>query len=211
MYRIICLIIGYAVGCIQTAYILGRVIGKIDIREHGSGNAGTTNTIRVMGPKVGLLVFVCDILKGMAAFLLCSLFFKGGGACFSGALGLLPGFYGGIGAVLGHNFPVQLKFKGGKGIATSVGVIFWLDWRIAVSCYVVAIATIALARYISLGSLFLIGLMPVLLYVFGYPTEDISLGLVLAAMAFYQHKGNIERLLKGCERKFNFKKEVNTL
>jgi len=207
MYRIICLVIGYAVGCVQTAYIVGRLGAKIDIREHGSGNAGTTNVVRVMGPQYGLLVFVFDVLKGILAFLICALIFKGGSSFHSGAQGLIPGLYGGIGTVLGHDYPVQLKFKGGKGIATTVGIIFMTDFRISIPVYLVAIIAIALTRYISLGSLIIAGLFPILLFTLGYDLECVTLGIVLGALAYYQHRGNIERLIKGNERKFNFKKQ----
>lgn len=207
MYRIFCLIIGYAIGCIQVAYTVGKLTGGIDIREYGSGNAGTTNVVRVLGPKVGLLVFSLDILKGMAAFVLCAVIFGGGGAYFSGPLGLLPGLYGGLGAIIGHDYPIQLKGRGGKGSATALGIIFWLDWRIACICYLVGVITVALTRYISAASMLIAVTMAALLAVFGYPPEAVCIGCVLAGMSLYQHRENIGRLLAGNERKFNFKKQ----
>ncbi len=112
MERIICLGIGYLFGIFQTAYIYGRIKG-IDIREHGSGNAGTTNALRVLGKKAGLIVFLGDVAKTVLAVLLVRLLF---GRRYGDMLPLL-GMYAAAGAILGHNFPVQLGFKGGKGIA----------------------------------------------------------------------------------------------
>ena len=114
MFRIICLLIGYGFGCFQSAYILCRLIGHIDIRTVGSGNAGFTNTTRILGKKVGIAVFIIDILKIILAYIVCSMIFDGDGSFVSGT-SLLPGIYAGIGAVLGHNFPCYLGFRGGKG------------------------------------------------------------------------------------------------
>lgn len=208
MYRLICLVLGYAIGCIQVAYTICRRASGIDIREHGSGNAGTTNVIRVMGPKMGLLVFALDVLKGIAAFVLCSVIFGGSSAFFSGPLGLLPGLYGGLGAVLGHDYPIQLKGRGGKGSATTVGIILLLDWRLALICYLAGAIAIALTRYISLGSMVVAVSMAILLAVFRYPPEAICIGLVIAGLSVYQHRANIDRLIHGKENKFNFKKQL---
>ena len=143
-YRLICLLIGYAIGCIQMAYLICKWAGGIDIRKHGSGNAGTTNVVRVMGAKMGLLILVLDIAKGIAAFLICAALFSGGSAYSTGEMGLIPGLYGALGAVVGHDFPIQLKGRGGKGSATTIGIILLLDWRIALICCLAGVATIVL-------------------------------------------------------------------
>ena len=111
MFRLICLCIGYCIGCIETAYVVGR-IWQVDLRQHGSGNLGTTNALRVLGKKAGALVFIGDIMKSVIAFVICRAIFGSN----------LAGVYGSVGAVLGHNYPFYLKFKGGKGIAVMIGM-----------------------------------------------------------------------------------------
>jgi len=206
-YRIICLLIGYAIGCIQIAYMMGKHVGGIDIREHGSGNAGTTNVVRVMGAKIGILVFVLDLAKGMVAFVLCSAIFGGGSAYSSGALGLIPGLYGALGAVLGHDFPIQLKGRGGKGSATTIGIVLLLDWRIALICYLSGAVTLVFTRYVSATSILIACLMAVLLAMFAYQPEVVCIGAILAALSLYQHRANISRLVRGEAKKIKFKKQ----
>lgn len=199
--RLICILIGYGFGCVQTAYIVGRLIKKIDVREHGSGNAGTSNVIRVVGRRAGLLVFVADILKAIAAFVLCSLLFGGGGSFFPSGLPLEPGLYAGLGVLLGHNFPFFLKFKGGKGIASSLGIMLAIDWRAAVAVYLVGASILAFTRYISLTSLAMALLFPLLLIALSHRPEIIIITFIMTGMAFILHRGNIQRLLNGTERK----------
>ena len=201
MIRLICLLIGYGFGCIQTAYIVGRLVKKIDVRDHGSGNAGTSNVIRVVGKKAGFAVFVCDILKALAAFVLCALIFSGGGSFFPSYLPLEPGLYAGLGVLLGHNFPFFLKFKGGKGIASSLGVMLALDWRAALAVYLVGASILAITRYISLTSLAMALLFPILMIALSHHPEIIGVTFFMTAMAFVLHRGNIQRLLSGTERK----------
>lgn len=105
MFRLICLCIGYCIGCIETAYVVGR-IWQVDLRQHGSGNLGTTNALRVLGKKAGALVFIGDIMKSVIAFVICRAIFGSN----------LAGVYGSVGAVLGHNYPFYLNFKGGKAL-----------------------------------------------------------------------------------------------
>ena len=199
--RLVCLLIGYGFGCIQTAYIVGKVVKNIDVRDYGSGNAGMTNVLRVVGRKAGMLVFVCDVLKALAAFVVCSLIFSGGGSFFPASLPLEPGLYAGLGVLLGHNFPFFLKFRGGKGIASSLGIMLALDWRAALVVYVVGAGIIAATRYISLCSLTMVLLFPVLLVVFRHQPEVVAITIIMAAMAFFLHRGNIQRLVSGTERK----------
>jgi len=200
--RIICLLIGYAFGCIQTAYITGRIARDIDIREHGSGNAGMTNVLRTIGRRAGIIVFSSDVLKAIAVFIIAALIFNGGGSFFADGLPLQPGLYAGLGAVLGHNFPFFLKFKGGKGISTTLGVMLVLDWRAAIIVYIVGAIIIALTKYISLASITMVVLFPILLWVvFGHSVEILVVMIILAAMAIFLHRGNVQRLLAGNERK----------
>ena len=206
--RLACLAIGYAFGCIQTAYITGRVVKNIDVREHGSGNAGMSNVLRTVGRRAGLTVFICDILKAVTAFVVCSLIFNGGGSFFADGLPLQPGVYAGLGVLLGHNFPFFLKFKGGKGIASTLGVMLAIDWRAAVLVYVVGAVILAATKYISLTSMTIVILFPIFLIIFGHGTEIWIATFLMAAMAIYLHRSNIQRLISGTERKLDlFKKK----
>ena len=207
MFRLASLLIGYAFGCIQSAYIMGKLTRGIDIREHGSKNSGFTNANRVMGFKVGIWIFIADILKAVLSFVLAAWLFDGYTMFFSGCLnGLLPGVWAGLGVVLGHNFPVFMKFRGGKGIACSIGVLLMLDWRAALIIYLIAALIVLATRYISLASLVITLLMPVAMIILSQAWEVVAVTAVLWGLAWFMHRGNIQRLLAGTERKFSFKK-----
>ena len=113
MFRLICILIGYCIGCIESAHVVGK-LWRVDLRQHGSGNLGTTNALRVLGKKAGAMVFIGDILKSVIAFLICRAIFKDNAT--------VAGLFGSVGAVLGHNYPFYLNFKGGKGIAVMIGM-----------------------------------------------------------------------------------------
>lgn len=206
MERIACLAIGYLLGNFQTAYIYGRMNG-IDIREHGSGNAGTTNTLRVLGKKAGIIVFACDILKCFLSVMIAKLLF---GSSHPEMLLLLE-LYAGAGAILGHNFPFYLQFKGGKGIAATAGLILALPWPFVVVAAPLFFLIFFTTHYVSLGSLMVyVGFMTELVILgqkgfFGMSQmlllELYAVGFFLAAMAFIKHRGNIVRLAHGEERK----------
>ncbi len=209
--RIICLAIGYIIGCIQTAFIVGRIMGKIDIRDFGSGNAGTTNVTRVLGAKAGAIVFVSDIMKAVVAYCLCTILFKGGGTFF-GEGNILWGVYAGVGVILGHDFPFYLKFKGGKGIASTLGLILCIDWRVALTTYIFGLVVVLAKKYISLCSLVMVVVAPVSMIVFSFiggieiNMEAVALMSAIGLLAYYQHIPNIKRLIKGEENKFSIKK-----
>ncbi len=216
MFRFFCIPIGYLIGCIQTAYILGKLTKKIDIRDYGSGNAGTTNTIRVMGRWAGYLVFVCDVLKAILAFLLCTALFGNLGDYGAYLLGdrsmaytVLPGFYAGIGAVLGHNFPFYMRFKGGKGVATSLGMMLFIDWRVALVIYITGILIIYMSKYVSLGALVMFFLFPALLTFTHLNIEWSALALFMCVLGFFMHRGNIKRLLNHTERRIGERKDID--
>lgn len=206
MFRLICLVIGYAIGCIQTAFIVGKLMGNIDIRNFGSGNAGTTNVTRVLGAKAGAIVFVADILKGVVAFVLCSIIYKGGGTFFSGD-SLLYGLYAGVGVILGHDFPFYLKFRGGKGIASTLGIILCINPIVATVTYVLGFIAVVITKYISMASLIMTLVCPIAMLVLGLEKEAVVIMFLVMALAYYQHRGNIKRLIKGEENKFSIKKK----
>lgn len=210
--RLIALGIGYVFGLFQTGYIYGKSKG-IDIRNEGSGNAGTTNSLRVLGIKAGLITFLGDLFKAIFAVLLVLLLFRNK---YPDAVKILE-LYAGFGAVLGHNFPFYLKFKGGKGIACTSGMILAVCPLAAPICLALFIGSIAITRYVSLGSILVVVSYLVQVIVFGqlgYLRIDAALlpefyivSACFTAMALWRHRSNIKRLLSGTENKFALKKK----
>lgn len=188
----VCIIFAYLLGSISSSYIAGRVAAGVDIREFGSGNAGATNSLRVLGWRVGLLVFIADIVKGVLAIAFAHLVTNGGH--WSMALA-------GLAAVVGHNWPIYFQFRGGKGVATTIGVLLTLAFVPAIYAGVVALAALALTRYVSLGSLLLVTLTPVFALFMHIPGPFVWVAFFLAVLTYWRHKGNIERLLRGEERR----------
>lgn len=212
MERLICLGIGYAFGLIQSGYLYGRSKG-LDIRQYGSGNAGSTNVLRVMGTKAGAIVFLGDYFKAVVAMAAVQLIFGKGASADNSALLAL---YAGVGVTLGHNFPFYLHFKGGKGIACLAGILSTMDLRIMLSCMLVFGLTVGITRYVSLGSILVSLVFLAELIFFGsqgsyqvteacFP-EFCMLGTALTLMAIWRHRANIKRLLSGTENKLGAKK-----
>ncbi len=206
MIRIACIVIGYVFGIFQTAFIYGKMNG-IDIRDHGSGNAGTTNALRVLGKKAGIIVFFGDALKCLFAMLFVQLLF---GKSHPDMAALLR-IYAGLGAVLGHNFPFYMGFKGGKGIAATGGMSLGMAWQ-CVLCVAIAFFGIFLTtHYVSLGSLVMYVVFVISLVVMGqtgcfampapYLYEMYAIAVFLMIMAFVRHRSNISRLIHKNERK----------
>ena len=207
MERIACLVIGYLFGLFQTAYIYGKMHG-IDIRQHGSGNAGTTNTLRILGTKAGLIVLVGDILKCIFAVVVCTLVF---GKAHPEMVYLFK-MYAAAGAILGHNFPFYLKFKGGKGIAATAGLILSFHPSFILMGVIVFFGIFFTTHYVSLGSLLVYAAFMIQIVISGQLglfqgmtqpmlNEMYMIAAFLTAMAYYKHRENIKRLLKGEERK----------
>lgn len=207
MVRLLCLVIGYVFGLFQTAYFYGKSKG-IDIREHGSGNAGTTNALRVLGRKAGLIVFAGDCLKCIFAVVLVRILF---GESYGDSIYLLC-IYTAAGAILGHNFPFYMGFKGGKGIAATAGFVLSFHPTFIPVGILLFFGTFFLTHHVSLGSLLVyVGFMTQLIIsgqcgLFGSMTnaeliEMYIVGFLLAVMAFWKHRENIKRLLRGEERK----------
>lgn len=209
--RVLCLLIGYGLGSISTSYLYGKAKG-IDVREHGSGNAGTTNTLRVMGRKAGAIVLAGDMLKTFLAILLTWLIFH----WFFPDMDYLLRIYTGAGVILGHDYPFYMKFKGGKGIACSGAMILSFYWGIIPASVVIFFGIFFLTHYVSLASIFLyLGFMAQLL-IFGQSgllgmsqpalIEMYIVAALLTALALFQHRENIKRLIKGEERQTILKK-----
>ncbi|MBO4696851.1 MAG: glycerol-3-phosphate 1-O-acyltransferase PlsY [Lachnospiraceae bacterium] len=200
-----CIIVGYLCGSISTGYLVGR-LHHFDIRNYGSGNAGATNATRTLGKKAGLLVLLCDLLKVMipASIVHYGIF---AGEDYATLLCEITGFAG----VLGHNYPVWLHFKGGKGIASTGGAMLATDFWIA-AFIPVFIAIVAITKYVSLGSMFVVFLYPVFLGITRYGDPYYLPMLIIAclftASGVFTHRKNIQRLLNGTERKFGQKVEV---
>ena len=217
--RIISVIIGYVFGLFQTSYILGKIKG-IDIRNYGSGNAGMTNTLRVLGPKAGTIVFIGDFMK---AFICCTIIRFVAMYNMPDMVGVLV-LYAGLGVVLGHNYPVHMGFKGGKGVASTAGVIVAIgDWRIvAINLTIFLVVTFA-SKYMSLGSLTVVTTTFISIIIFGqfdkvgFPGWEVKpdhlievyiMMFIFVASCYFMHRENIKRLATGTERKIGEKKEV---
>lgn len=204
MFRLVCLLIGYAIGCIQTAFIIGKIC-KTDLSKKGSGNLGTTNALRVLGFKAGLITFLCDICKGVVSFLVARLIFPD--------MGILAGIYACAGTILGHDFPFYLHFKGGKGIAATIGMVFCIGFTqslpLLLISFVIGIAAVAASKYISLGSMLFSISIPICSFLFGLPFEISLLTTALAILALWQHRANIGRLIAGNENKFSLTRKAS--
>ncbi len=210
--RLLALLMGYLFGCFPTGYLVGKKRG-VDIRKHGSGNTGATNTLRTLGWVAAIITFVGDCAKTILAIVLANVLFKDFGYDMT-----IIELYAGLGAVLGHNFPFYFKFKGGKGIACTAGVAFALFPGAVPVCLTVFVLCIALSKYVSLGSIMMAILLIVQIFVFNYygvlgvPETSVyefdTLVLILGLMAIFQHRENIVRLFKGTENKIGQKAEI---
>lgn len=195
MFRIICILIGYFLGCVQSAYIVGKIGYKIDIRHFGSGNAGSTNVLRTLGKKAAIIVFTSDVIKSIVAFFMVGYIFG------ENNINSLAGMYAGAGVIIGHTFPFYMKFKGGKGVASILGLMLVVNYKAALICYLVGILVICIFRYVSLSSLVMVVLYPILLYFFKVELEIVLVTGFLSIMIYFKHIENIKRLLNKTERK----------
>ena len=209
MSLVLLLIVGYLLGSLNFSIIFTKIFANTDVRNHGSSNAGFTNTLRTAGKKVAILVFICDALKAIAAILVAVFVEK-----------YLPfdnlveyGRYAAaLGAVLGHNFPLYYGFKGGKGIVVSIAIIFSLNWITGLFVLGMFLVMFLLTGYVSLGSLVgavTTAVATAVMYVFNINNTDavqLALMIILATLAFYMHRANIQRLLNGTESSFKKKK-----
>ena len=197
---LIIIIVAYLLGNISTSYIVAKKLAGVDIRTQGSGNAVSTNVLRTLGKKAGALTFIGDVLKGLIAVLL---------AKFIAYIAHLDqatcAYLAVVAVVLGHNYPVFLGFKGGKGVATSLGSMLGMNPIIALTCLGFFIIIVAVTKYVSLGSILGIGLSPIIMMI-NHNNKGVLVTLFLTISVVLTHKENIKRLLKGTERKIGEKK-----
>lgn len=189
---VVSVVIGYLLGSISSSTIISRWFAKIDIREHGSGNAGATNTLRVLGTRWAIVVLLIDVLKGVLAVII--------------AWKLGPGhewvaYASGLAAIVGHNWPIFFGFRGGKGIATTIGVLLMVAPIATLIAGAAAILVIAVTRYVSLGSLILTVAVPIIVALMHGSTAKIIFGVALALLSIWRHQKNIGRLIRGQEHR----------
>ena len=206
---IIVAILAYAIGSINFSVLISRKMAGFDVREKGSGNAGTTNVLRAVGLKAAIITLICDILKGIIAVLIA---FWIGNISQTADKALLIQIAG-ILVVVGHTFPIFFEFRGGKGIATALGVLLITNWKIGLICLVFAVVLIAITRMVSVGSMSAAVLFPVLTLFIGDNFIVTQVGikyfiysLILAAFVIFNHRENIKRIMNGTENKISFKK-----
>ena len=207
---IIVAVIAYLIGSINFSIILSKRMAGFDIREKGSGNAGTTNMLRAVGKKAAVITLICDILKGVVSILVAIL----AGKIIKNLDNALLVQLAGIFVIIGHTFPIFFKFKGGKGIATSLGVLLMVNWQIGLICLVFALILIALTRMVSVGSIAAGVLFPVLVAFIDQnyivPTSNsnwsyLIFSIIIALLVIFNHRENIQRILNGTENKISFK------
>lgn len=191
---VIIMLVAYLLGSIPFGFIFAKLFGNTDIREHGSGNIGATNVLRVMGWKLALPVFILDLLKGFLAVFLAKAL--DGGSFLPLAAGIL--------VMLGHSFPMFLGFKGGKAAATAIGVLLALSGWVTLALFAAATIILAITRYVSLASIVGSLLVPLFFWLFGFELPYIMFGLAVAILVVFRHQANIKRLLNGTEPKLKF-------
>ena len=200
-------IVAYLIGSISFSVLISKKMAGFDVREKGSGNAGATNMLRAVGKKAAVLTLLCDALKGVVAILFAILV----GAISKNSDKSLLVQIAGILVVVGHTFPVFFGFKGGKGVATSLGVLLMTNWKIGLICLVFALVLIVLTRMVSMGSMGAAILFPVLTIFINtnYTVSDGSkyfvYSVILALIVAFNHRSNIKRILNGTENKISFK------
>ncbi len=195
-------LVAYFLGSIPFGLILAKLFGGTDVRKKGSGNIGATNVARVAGPLAGILTLIFDVAKGAAAVLFAERLSNDSATWMMIAA---------VAALVGHCFPVWLKFKGGKGVATAAGVFLVLSPPAFLGGVILFLLVVIVWRYVSLGSISAAAAMPLLMYFLWAPHHAPPLAITFGALAaalliIYQHRGNLQRLLEGVEPKFSFSK-----
>lgn len=208
---IIVAVIAYLIGSINFSIILSKKMAGFDIREKGSGNAGTTNMLRSVGKKAAVITLICDILKGVVSILIAVLAGKIVKNLDNALLVQLAGIF----VIIGHTFPVFFKFKGGKGIATALGVLLMINWQIGLICLIFALVLMALTKMVSVGSIAAAILFPILVafidqnYIVQTSNSNWSylvFSIIVALLVIFNHRANVQRILNGTENRLSFKK-----
>lgn len=195
-------IAGYLSGSINASLIISKFYYKKDIREFGSGNAGATNTLRTFGKGAAAAAFVLDFAKGILA---CA-----AGRLIAGHIegyGWIGTYLAGFAAVIGHNWPVFFRFKGGKGVLTTFAVILFISPLPALICFGIFVIVVALSGFVSLGSLIAVVCWPLVSYFFDMPALMLVMAVLLETLIVIRHKDNIKRLINGTENRLSFKKK----
>lgn len=201
---VVVLLIGYLIGSFNTSIVIGKIRG-IDIRKHGSGNAGLTNTYRVLGTLDSVLVIFGDVIKGVLAVYLGKYLWSLAGT--TSGFGML---IGGLGAIIGHNFPIYFNFRGGKGILTTGAVLACINIKIALVLFTFFVLVVVVTKYVSLGSVMSAVLLPVVVAVLDKSTDKkyfLIWSIIVMVSALVRHKENIFRLMSGTETQFSLKRK----
>ena len=200
---IIVIIISYLLGSISFSVIFSKKFAGFDVREKGSGNAGSTNVLRTVGKGAAALTLLCDALKGVVSILIAILISKIWKDVDSDILKYIAGLF----AIIGHTFPIFFGFRGGKGVATALGVLLTLNWKIGLICLIFALIIMAVTRIVSIGSILAAVLYPILtIFMGGTKFWCIVISIAIALLVIFNHRENIKRLRNGEESKLSFKK-----
>lgn len=197
-------VIAYLIGSVNFSVIISKKMAGFDVREKGSKNAGTTNILRTVGKKAAVITLICDILKGVIAVILAKILAANINEAIATQIAAIC-------VVIGHTFPIFFEFKGGKGVATSIGILLVMNWQIGLICLSYGIVIIALTRMVSLGSISAAILFPILTIFINehYIAEGASFiifGILIAIIILFNHRENIKRLNNGTENRISFNK-----
>lgn len=210
---IIVAILAYLIGSVNFGVIISKKMAGFDVREKGSGNAGSTNVLRTVGKKAAAITLLCDVLKGVVSVLIAVVVGKFVKDVTPAILVELAAFF----AIVGHTFPIFFKFKGGKGVATSLGIVLLVNWKIGLICLVFALAIMAITRMVSLGSISAAVLFAVLVifagnfenaFIVEYDFSFVIFAIAVAALVIFNHRSNLKRIMNGTENKLSFKKKA---
>lgn len=197
-------VIAYLIGSVNFSVIISRKMAGFDLREKGSKNAGTTNMLRTVGKRAAAITLVCDILKGVIAVILAKVLATNVNEAIATQIAAIC-------VVIGHTFPIFFEFRGGKGVATSIGILFVVNWEIGLICLSYGVVIIALTRMVSLGSISAAILFPILTifikeHYIAEGANFIIFGVLIAAIILFNHRANIKRLNNGTENRISFNK-----
>lgn len=179
-------LIGYCLGNFQTSYILGKLVKKVDIRQLGNGNAGASNATKTLGWKYGIIIALVDILKAVLAVFIVKKLFP-----YSYALFFIAGLF----TILGHNYPILLRFRGGKGTATLIGMALGIEYKIGILLILLLVCITIVTDYIALGTIIVVSLLPILVYIFGYSVQSVLICIFIAFLSIYKHLPNIKNII----------------